>query len=645
MTPLSAAHYRPFGIRELAPSLLYSSHTGRLHDLYYESLLAATLRSWDTFETLDSMLFSHLGLTDFGRAGRHVRVFGRGPERSAVARGIVHLLGSIQRQQVTSLSTRPAFVRLRAVLEDLVHEGILVSADDLLAQSAEAAALTRVRTDIAFVGVVTRDRPESLGHCVRSYLDNARLFDRRIQVVVIDRSTAQDVRRQNRDRLSALADEYGSPVAYADESDLQTYAEALVQRGLPRGSVEFALTASHDTAGDAAALNGLLLHTSGACLMVVGDTSRCEAIPHPDHRSTLLITQDPCCDSWIVDGRPRRPRRERAVKIDVLALHEAILGQPLDAVVAAFRSSSTVTLGRLCDHLDEALVASGARIVASCTGSLAPSTPERLIRWLACVAPAAGSKLARVDATGRQRHGTPRSMIGLAPEYLLSHRADSLGADFALDNRTLLPPFVCCGRDRDALFRLLVTRLMPHAYFVDLPWATPSTAVSPTDAAGDCGPVRPEPALPFASVLSASLSLAGATTEIGDLSLRLARAGRQLAMAASLPEDVLVEQLRPHLCRVSNLDVRHWQTVVRESGDRGAAAGAARAQIACRDAALTASTFPAAAELLPDCAPGRRGARTQQLLGDVGRLLHAWPDIVSVSQGLKDAGMAVAAPL
>src|SRR4030095_11287748 len=100
----------------------------------------------------------------------------------------------------------PSFSAIRRHLSALADAGLLISEMAILRQCQQAGELL---PSIASVGVITRNRIDSLRRGLISYLENGRKYARTNDYVVMDDSEAAGARARTRTMLSLLEREYG----------------------------------------------------------------------------------------------------------------------------------------------------------------------------------------------------------------------------------------------------------------------------------------------------------------------------------------------------------------------------------------------------------------------------------------------------
>jgi len=215
-------------------------------------------------------------------------------------------------------------------------------------------------------------------------------------------------------------------------------AQRLESAGLPPRIVRFALFGDDRVAGSGGAdRNVMLLSAAGDCLLFMPTRVLCRPVAGTPGGGPLILREN-------ADEEPRRRRvgrnrtDEYRTDMDILAIHERLLGRSLAEVVHGHSIDASVDLTHACAHIVDSLRRGRGRIVATL------------------------AEIARADC-------------------------------FAVDARVPVPPFLLCGSGERVFFSLL-TRCSTHSYFSQLPFAFPAM-----DAGTD---TRPDAGLPGAVTAS-----------------------------------------------------------------------------------------------------------------------------------------------
>ena len=164
---------------------------------------------------------------------------------------------------------------LRALVE-MANAGLLISERALLTSLAQEERPTEELPKLAAWGVLTRNRPEAVSQCVRTFSANLQEHRRDATCTVIDSSPADLAART----LSALlrGAPSGSELWYAGVAEKAAFAEQLARAsGLDSSLTRFALLDVEHVGRDTGTnRNALLLAHAGAPFLSVDDDVLCD---------------------------------------------------------------------------------------------------------------------------------------------------------------------------------------------------------------------------------------------------------------------------------------------------------------------------------------------------------------------------------
>ncbi|GEM_PF-1746649 len=365
--------------------------------------------------------------------------------------------------------------RLQTIISELnglADAGLLISEASLL-DGLQSSLIEKEGTKkIAALGIVTKNRPTSLRHCLSSYLEHCAERERAIEVAVMDDSSEPRTLISNRDMLAEMARSRDVSIFHASGLDKIRFADMLSRwSGVKKDTIDFALfglPAIDYTAG--ANRNALLLHSVGDLILSVDDDTLCHTVetPSPDPRLVLRCQADPQ-EFWFFSDRKAAMEFAAKSDIDIFASHESLLGRTLSDIIAS-APRERIDLQSLCESFLESLQQRGGSVVFTNNGLLGDC--------------ALSSSLTLLVHTSRQTQGRlmqskqdydlalqTREVLRVADSPHIIHGPPWSGTVMGLDNSRLLPPFVPTGRGEDVLFGFLITKCMPDAYFGHLPWA------------------------------------------------------------------------------------------------------------------------------------------------------------------------------
>src|SRR5262249_4216687 len=147
--------------------------------------------------------------------------------------------------------------------------------------------------------------------------------------------------------IRRLQREYGRKIHYAGIENKRKFLNLLVEAGgYDQRLLEFCL---FDPIGCGRAIganrNALLLQTAGEIALSVDDDVTSECAPSPDHKEILRLYggEDPT-DFWFYPDRQALERRFTDHELDVLGLHEKMLGKRVDSFIRTHGGMASVEL-------------------------------------------------------------------------------------------------------------------------------------------------------------------------------------------------------------------------------------------------------------------------------------------------------------
>lgn len=334
----------------------------------------------------------------------------------------------------------------RPILDSLVGKGLLISEAQVLRELARTVP-GQAPPEIASVGVITRNRPGQLAACIESLVENFRVYGRRLEVVVIDQSPSTVERRENIERLRAAA--HLAEIRYSGPAQRDQYCEILAARGTAHGVCRAAICPHAQGDDYGAARNALMLDQAGGAFLSADDDVIARTAIHPSFTVELrLVGHGAGFDLFFFRDRRAALAWPRWEPVDIVGEHARFLGSGWPP--AGGGDWGNVNLRRMCGHF--AVTGWTARIIGSMAGKVGDSgrnDPE----WDLWVG-----------------HWTPdRAALGrlelaeLAPSPAIGHSVGLMTTMFALDLRSLLPPFPPRHSGEDGTYATLVDRLIPNA--------------------------------------------------------------------------------------------------------------------------------------------------------------------------------------
>lgn len=531
-------------------------------------------------------------------------------------------------------------------LATLVTAGLLLSEGDLLERCPRTAANDEAPPPIASVGLVTRDRVDTLRRALASYIENSRRHARTNDFVVVDDSERPEVRTSACAMLQALRDQYGVTILYAGRPEKERFARALVDEShVAPDIVRFALfgeASCHPSIG--ANRNALLLATAGDLIFSVDDDTVCRIARPPDASDALAMTSgtDPTEFRFFAD-RDAALRSAGVVEADCLAIQERLLGRSLASCVARLRHDGEPDFDRMTTRFFSSLESGQGRVAMTMNGLVGDSGMGSPRYYLAL----SGSSRARLVASEASYRSAfmSREIMRTVARPTISDVPFGLTTFIGLDNRGLLPPFFPVQRNSDGVFALTLRLGFPEAYIGFLPWALLHAPPEPRAfPSGELQRVTEGPRI--SDVLFACMG----THEVGAAtraeSDRLRELGRYLTTLGSLAPQEFEEFLRLQLWRRAAAYTAALEGLLgvhRESPTVWA--NDVRHTLDVLRAALTTEDYAVPRDLRAGRTVDDARTLTRRLVLRFGQLLEGWPELVEAAKRLRANGRRLVSPV
>jgi hypothetical protein len=532
----------------------------------------------------------------------------------------------------------PGSAAVRQELAALAEAGLLVSPSDLLASARQRCGPQAAPPKISSLGVPTRDNPDRLRTCMVSYADSASRFGRNLDFVVVDDSAEHATRAANRQVLDELRNEHGLRVRCAGPEDVDRFAGELAREvGLPVETVELALRGDARLADNGGAgRNALLLDSVGEMAVQVDDDTLCRLAAVPGSRDGLALFNghDPT-EFWFLAGAADRAAVGPAVEGDLAGLHERLLGRGLERCLAE-ATAAGLDVSRVNSGFFTRLAPGTGTVLATMAGVLGDCDLASPLSWLLLEGPSR-SRLVRSESDYRAALASRQVLRGVT-QPTLGGGSFCTALNLGLDNRRLLPPFFPVLPGHDAVFGA-VLRGCCQGYVGFLPGAllhqSPRRSFTVDDLNRAAGQVS------TAHVVQ--MFIAAMTPAPCGPEQALRALGAALSNVAALAPADFEQQVRLHVCNARSRWLGQLEEQLRRLGGSPTwwAADVQQVMARLRDGLLQSERcLPG--DLCAAVGPDRAGVILQELVGQFGRLLQVWPDVVAAARCLRQRGVRLA---
>ncbi len=523
---------------------------------------------------------------------------------------------------------------LRSWLPQLIEAGLLISSHEVHARCRAASAEERASAGIEAIGFPTGgNRVELMARALDSFIANTDAHGRPVEFLISDGSQQPE----QREAFRALARKRAA--LYAGDGEKRRFATHLVERsGCSREAVEFALFDPLGTGFTCGAnRNALLLHGAGRMICSVDDDAVCRLAAAPQSRDGLALfaTCDPF-SRWLFADRSAARSAAPFIDADFLALHEAMLGKPLAALLP--EDAASLDVSQANDEILRRIKDAAPRVRATFTGHIGdPGIPTSAYYLYY-----EGENFERLTASeAHYRSVFPsRSVLTLTASRAIGDASVSPGMAMGLDHRELLPPFFPVLHAEDFIFGATLWRCCPDAVLGHLPHAiehTPAPGkpiVLPSDLTADRRAVVFEFAHLMRRFILQHQPAAHASAEA-----RMRTLGRALAEIGALPSADFRDFLRMQTLEHESERLDYLERQLREKPDAPDYwRDDVQALIDHARESLGHDDFDIPFDLKTGRTPDQNRALMQSLTARFGALLQEWPTMIAAARTLREGG-------
>lgn len=359
--------------------------------------------------------------------------------------------------------------------DELIGSRLLISERELL-ERCRAAKTPEPPPPIQTIGIVTRNRVESLRRCLRTCVENCRTHHREVEFSILDDTDNPSGRKQTREMLDQIKEENGVAIRYAGEEEKRNFVTQLIRQGeLPPDVINFALFDIERMGySDGKNRNALFLDTVGEMFFSTDDDVLCRLAVAPDitddewpKRDDLL--SEKAMEVWVFPDRKTALEQASFVDESILVAHEQMLGKTVASIVAA--SGDINIFDPKCLRLWNlrAMLSGSAKILVTFNGVLGDSgmTIPPVFQYLS------SESRERLMSSEQEYVAArfSRELLRVIPAPNISRQTWTLSTALAYDNRALLPPYLPVLRGSDGVFADVLTLCFEEGFLGTVPRA------------------------------------------------------------------------------------------------------------------------------------------------------------------------------
>jgi hypothetical protein len=527
-------------------------------------------------------------------------------------------------------------------LTELASAGLLISYGDLEKHCRYEAVPSTDGFKIGSVGVVTRNRIRLLQRCLSSYIKNVKKYGRKANFVCVDDSPENDTQRATKDMLSELKSSYEVDILYADLKEKSRFAKILITTGdLPSHVVNFALFDSEGFGYSVGAnRNALALDTLGDLVFSVDDDTECYLVTAPNTMAEVTLnSRDDFMNFWFYKDRKTALNSNPQIDIDVLSIHERLLGRGLSTCIANEHGN-----GRLFDRVNPRYIRdlqSGDGIVlATFMGIVGDSAMPAPVCYLTLKGRGREELM-----KSRQAYSSAfrsREILRATDRFVLDRNAWCITTAYAYDNRDWLPPYMPVGRGEDDVFGFTMQSCFEKGYLGYVPCAV-------LHAPPEERFYRPTDFSEFGSKIDMCTLILACVTSFTQwpnsipAQARLEKLGKYLMEIGSLKQDDFEEFLRIHLLRMNSDFISVLEAQLQEhQSSPDFWTNDAEAYLDIVTSAVTTKDYIVPQDVIRSVGVDHAREHSKRLVFKFGELLYWWTAIIDTARRLKLDGTRMA---
>lgn len=533
--------------------------------------------------------------------------------------------------QFRSFRFLAAHEHARSELVEAISSHILSSRSEIFRWwRTNESKLPQAKVEV--IGIATRNRPQLLDRCIRSYSQNARDTGRDVRFLVSDGAVDPNAVAVTRDVLRSLVRELRVEIAYSDVNSRLLYCDAFGRAtGLDVSGLRFALAPeSSNFVNTGSCRNALLLETLGSSFICVDDDTVCHPRRPSKAQGTLRLTSryDPCRFDFPMNQEEIEAMAPKEA-VDFVGLHESHLGRSIRSFAPSPSDEGIVDIESI-DGLLMRLLRDGpeGRVAVTALGFVGDCGVSRFAPNLFL-----DSESQKGLISSRERFSCAvrtREVLRYVDRTTLSRGGFSIGINLGLCNRSTLPPFPPLYRSQDGVFGVLLRYCSADAYFCYLPWAIEHRPAQPRSF--------PPPVFTAADLRTSFAGfLFGLTQEqesiscATDADARLRELGSRLAQVGAMQDEDFARHVRSRLIRIRAANLREAEPRLNSPDIPDYYREALRSYVTALEQAIVSEDLITPEDVGLDSPPTAR----MTLQGEIrrfGTLLESWPSYLEAAR-------------
>jgi len=435
--------------------------------------------------------------------------------------------------------------------------------------------------------------------------------------------------------LQSFAGERKVRIDYVGLEEKQAFAHKLIEEGdLPEEVIRYSL---FDTINSGCSIganrNALLLYTPGELLFGADDDTECQIAPSP--RLNMGLAFNPMSDFMQIWSFPDREAALQSVSFvnkDVLAIHVQLLGRELKVCLADPALAADLEFRQVNTRQLRAIVSGDGRVATTFTGLIGDSGMPTPLAYL-LLDHESHDRLVKSDKEYLTAM-TSREIFRVVDRPVIGSNAWCVTTTIGFDNRRLLPPFMPMFRGEDDVYGATLGTCFDNYFCGHLPYAIAhlpeGRGYYPRDYINEFASN-----LLVCSIIATCMVSFSLWDGMMSDSDRLRMAGKFLMEIAQMSQTDFEEYLRLQVVRMHSITITMLEAHLQKHG--GSPRIWAEDLEKYIDALQTAPTNPdflVPRDMLALYPLEEARNHSRLFVGNYGKLLYWWPEIVEAAKSL-----------
>ncbi len=360
-------------------------------------------------------------------------------------------------------------------LDQLIQKNLLISENEFLERFSHEN-LTNIESQISTIGILTKNRSESLEKCLGSILANAKTYkaeSKNLRFLIVDDSTESRFIEQNRSILTKLQNDYNFNIEYLGFEEKRVWCQALSKRAIiPYEVLEFAiLNPFHWSRSTGANRNSLLLETINEHILSLDDDIVCWTTDGDATNEVAICANDHFFETWFYKDHPSVFADALSRSIDIIGYHEELLGKSPAAHIKRINDTQiTANIDEADADLIEKLSNQNATTAVTLNGVIGDAGINSTAPYF-LLPPKIRERLVRTEEEYRAYLGSYEVKKMVRSKVITNTPWSFQTYTIGFDNRKLLPPFFPLDYGQDTLFGIVLKECFSTYLIGHLPFA------------------------------------------------------------------------------------------------------------------------------------------------------------------------------